>query len=82
MSLNGNLRCTCIMTRSCNKWKHWSKTCTTYSKTVKKFANCIKNQKTKQKKAIPLKKMAVWIEEFRQFPKNIFACTVFQKKKF
>lgn len=82
MSQNENLRCTCIMTISCNKWKYWSKTCTTYSITVKKFAYCIKNQKTKQKKATLLKKMAVWIEKFRQFPKNIFACTVFQKKKF
>lgn len=44
----------------------------------KKVAYCIKAKN--QKKAIPLKKMAVWIEIFRQFPKNIFACTVFQKK--
>lgn len=38
------------MTISCNKWKYWSKTCTTYSMTVKKFAYCIKaKNQTKRK---------------------------------
>lgn len=50
MSQNGNLRCTCIMTRSCNKWKYWSKTCTTHSMTVKKFAYCIKAKKQSKRK--------------------------------
>lgn len=82
MNQNGNLRCTCIMTRSCNKWKYWSKTCTTYSMTVKKFAYCIKAKNQTKRKPSHSRKWLSGLRYSGSFLKISLHVQYSKKKKF